>query len=81
MKTFNCFISALFLIALNLGVMAGCSNQGVGPHLSSFPTDRSSDAAVPSEDRLLSKKVGNHHGTCTYFHNGSNGSLWKTKWC
>ena len=82
MKTPIHSFAAVFTLALSVGLMAGCSQQGVDGELSGLGKDRPSGKSVSEEiHATLKKDEGGNRKCATYDHAGSNGSRWKTKWC
>ena len=82
MKTPIHSFAAILALALSVGVMAGCSQQGVEGELLGLGKDRPSGESVPEEIHAALKKDEGSNRTCAiYDHEGSNGSKWRTKWC
>ena len=82
MKTQIHSFAAVLALALSVGLMAGCSQQGVDGELLGLGKDRPSGKSVPEEiHATLKKDEGSNRQCPTYDHEGSNGSRWKTKWC
>ena len=82
MKTPIHSFAAVFALALSVGLMAGCSQQGVEGELLGLGKDRSSGESVPKEiHAALKKDEGGNRKCTTYDHEGSKGSRWQTKWC
>jgi len=82
MKTQIHSFAAVSALALSVGLMAGCSQQGVDGELLGLGKDRPSGKSVPEEIHAALKKDGGSNRQCpTYAHEGSNGSRWSTKWC
>ena len=81
MKTRINSLTAVFVLALSVGLMTGCSHQGVDRELHSSGTDRSSAISLLSEGHVTLGKDEDGNRTCAYYHEGSNGSMWRTKWC
>jgi hypothetical protein len=74
--------AAVLALALSVGLMAGCSQQGVDGELAGLGEDRPSGKLVSEEIHATLKKDEGGNRTCTtYDHEGSNGSRWRTKWC
>ena len=82
MKTHIHSFAAVLALALSVGLMAGCSQQGVEGELLGLGKDRPSGKSVPEEiHATLKKDEGDNRQCTTYDHEGSNGSMWRTKWC
>jgi hypothetical protein len=82
MKTQIHSFAAVLALALSVGLMTGCSQQGVDGKLPGLGKDRPSGKSVPQEIHATLKKDEGSNRTCTtYDHAGSNGSSWRTKWC
>jgi hypothetical protein len=82
MKTQINFFAVVLALALSIGLMAGCSQQGVEEELLGLGKDRPSGKSVPEEiHATLKKDEGSNLKCTTYTHEGNNGSRWSTKWC
>jgi hypothetical protein len=82
MKTQINSFAAVLAFALSVGLMIGCSQQGVEGELLGLEKDRPSGKSVPAEiHATLKKDEGGNRKCTTYDHAGSNGSRWRTKWC
>ena len=82
MKTQINSFAAVLALALSVGLMAGCSQQGVDGELAGLGKDRPSDKSVPEEIHAkLKTDEGGNRKCPAYDHEGSNGSRWRTKWC
>jgi len=82
MKTQIHSFAAIWALALSVGLMAGCSQQGVDEKLTGLGKDRPSGKSVSGEiHATLKKDEGGNRKCATYDHEGSNGSRWRTKWC
>ena len=82
MKTPIHSFAAILALALSVGGMAGCSQQGVEGELLGLGKDRPSGESVPEEiHAALKKDEGSNRKCAIYDHKGSNGSKWRTKWC
>lgn len=82
MKTQIHSFAVILALALSVGLMAGCPQQGVEGELLGLGKDRPSGKSVSGEiHATLKKDEGSNHQCATYDHAGSNGSRWRTKWC
>ena len=82
MKTPIHSFAAVLALALSVGFMAGCSQQGAEGELLGLEKDRLSGKPVPEEiHATLKNDEGGNRQCATYDHAGSNGSRWRTKWC
>ena len=82
MKTQTNLFMVVLALALSVGGMAGCSQQGVEGELLGLGKDRPSGESVPEEiHATLKNDEGGNRQCATYDHAGSNGSRWSTKWC
>ena len=82
MKTQINSFAAVLALALSVGFMIGCSQQGIDGELPGLGKDRPSGQSVPEEiHATLKRDEGGNRKCTTYDHAGSNGSRWRTKWC
>ena len=81
MKTRVTSLGVALILAFSVGTMTSCSHQGVDREMHTLGTDHSTVISLLSEGQKTHEKNRNGNGTCTYYHKGSNGSIWKTKWC
>ena len=82
MKTQTNLFTVVLALALSVGFMAGCSQQGAEGELLGLEKDRLSGKSVPEEiHATLKNDEGGNRQCATYDHAGSNGSRWRTKWC
>ena len=82
MKTQINSFAVVLALALSVGFMVGCSQQGVEGELLGLGKDRLSGKPVPEEiHATLKNDEGGNRQCATYDHAGSNGSRWSTKWC
>jgi hypothetical protein len=82
MKTQTNLFTVVLALALSVGFMAGCSQQGAEGELLGLEKDRLSGKPVPEEIHATLKNDDGVNRQCaTYDHAGSNGSRWRTKWC
>ena len=82
MKTQIISFAAVLALAFSVGLVAGCSRQGVDGDLSGLGKDRLSGKFVHEEiHATLKEDEGSYQKCPTYDHEGSNGARWRTKWC
>jgi hypothetical protein len=81
MKTRKVTFIGILIFTISVLGFSGCGHQGGDQEEDRVGANQSSDMTALNDSHMTAENGLSPDRACTYYHEQSQGSKWKTKWC